>query len=91
MKLRFTRKIGVIEMLRENIRKQLWDYKNQGKDLKYLINYLMGLIEDEDDFENIIIREIKTLGFSEPEIVEMLEYDFSFDMSWHPMSVNYKK
>ena len=51
----------------------------------------MGLVEDEDDFENIIIREMKALAFNEDEIVEMLEYDFGFDMSWHPMSVNYGK
>lgn len=59
--------------------------------LKYLINYLMGLIEDEDDFEEIIIREMKALAFNEDEIIECLEYDFGLDMSWHPMSVNYGK
>ena len=37
-------------MITENTRKQLADYRNNGKDLKYLINYLMGLVEDEDDF-----------------------------------------
>lgn len=78
-------------MLSENVRKQLRDYKNQGKDLIYLIRYIMGLLDDEEDFENIIISEMKSLGFSEPEIVECLEYHFGFDMSWHPMSVNYKK
>ena len=51
-------------MITENTRKQLRDYKRHGKDIKYLINYISGLIEDEDDFEN---------------------------MSWHPMSVNYRK
>lgn len=51
----------------------------------------MGLIEDEDDFENIIIKEMKALAFNENEIVECLEYDFGLDMSWHPMSVNYRK
>lgn len=78
-------------MITENTRKQLRDYKRHGKDLKYLINYLMGLVEDEDDFENIIIREMKALAFNEDEIVECLEYHFGFDMSWHPMSVNYGK
>lgn len=29
--------------------------------------------------------------YNEDEIVECLEYHFGFDMSWHPMSVNYKK
>lgn len=90
LKLRFT-KIGVIKMITENVRKQLADYRKHGKKLKYLINYLMGLIDDEDDFENIIIREMKALAFNEDEIVECLEYHFGFDMSWHPMSVNYKK
>lgn len=78
-------------MITENTRKQLADYRNHGKDLKYLINYLMGLVEDEDDFENIIIREMKALAFNDDEIVEMLEYDFGLDMSWNPMSVNYRK
>ena len=78
-------------MITENVRKQLADYRKRGKKLKYLINYLMGLVEDEDDFENIIIREMKALAFNEDEIVGMLEYDFGLDMSWHPMSVNYGK
>ena len=78
-------------MITENIRKQLADYRKHGKKLKYLINYLMGVVEDEDDFEEIIIREMKALAFNEDEIVEMLEYDFGLDMSWNPMSVNYRK
>ncbi len=80
-------------MLSENVRKQLWNYKRQGKDLTYLIRYIMGFVEDEDYFENIIISEMTALGlgFSEPEIVECLEYDFGLDMSWHPMSVLYEK
>lgn len=90
MKLRFLRKV-VRKMITENTRKQLADYRNHGKKLKYLINYLMGLIEDEDDFEEIIIREMKALAFNEDEIIECLEYDFGLDMSWHPMSVNYGK
>lgn len=78
-------------MVTKNVRKQLQDYRKNGKKLKYLINYLMGLVEDEDDFENIIIREMKALAFNEDEIVECLEYHFGFDMSWHPMSVNHRK
>ena len=78
-------------MITKNVRKQLVDYRKHGKKLKYLINYLMGLLEDEDDFENIIIKEMKALAFNENEIVECLEYDFGLDMSWHPMSVNHKK
>lgn len=78
-------------MITENTRKQLTDYRKRGKKLKYLINYLMGLVEHEDDFENIIIREMKALAFNEDEIVECLEYHFGFDMSWHPMSVNHRK
>ncbi len=68
-------------MVTEATRKQLADYKKHGKKLKYLINYLIGLIEDEDDFENIILREMKALDFTEDEIVECMEYDFAFDMS----------
>lgn len=78
-------------MVTKNVRKQLQDYRKHGKKLKYLINYLMGVINDEDDFERIILREMKALSFNEDEIVECLEYDFVFDMSWHPMSVNYRK
>lgn len=78
-------------MITENTRKQLADYRKRGKKLKYLINYLMGLIENEDDFERIILREMKALAFNEDEIVECLEYNFGLDMSWHPMSVNHKK
>lgn len=76
-------------MVTENVRKQLVDYRKHGKKLKYLINYLMGLVED--DFENIIIKEMKALAFNEDEIIESLEYDFGFDMSWHPLSVNHGK
>ena len=78
-------------MITENVRKQLADYRKRGKKLKYLINYLMGLVVDEDDFERIILREMKALAFNEDEIVECLEYDFGLDMSWNPMSVNYGK
>lgn len=78
-------------MITENTRKQLTDYRKHGKKLKYLINYLMGLVEDEDDFEEIIIREMKALAFNEDEIVECLEYDFGLDMSWHPMSANHRE
>lgn len=75
-------------MVTEATRKQLADYKKHGKKLKYLINYLIGLIEDEDDFENIILREMKALDFTEDEIVECMEYDFAFDMSWKIQNSN---
>lgn len=55
------------------------------------MNYLMELVVDEDDFEKIILREMKALAFNEDETVECLEYDFGLDMSWHSMSVNYEK
>ena len=78
-------------MITENTRKQLADYRKNGKKLKYLINYLIGLVVDEDDFEKIILKEMKALAFNEDEIVECMEYDFGLDMSWHPFSVNCKK
>jgi len=78
-------------MITKNTRKQLADYRKHGKDLKYLINYLMEIVIEEDDVEELIIKEMKALGFSEDKIVEYLEYDFGFDMSWHPMSINYRK
>lgn len=71
-----------------NLEKQLRYFKKQGKPLKYLINYMLGFERyDETDVLNMMIW----LEYPETEIVEMLEYDFSFDMSWHPLSVNYKK
>lgn len=78
-------------MITKNTRKQLADYRKHGNDLKYLINYLMEIVIEEDDVEELIIKEMKALGFSEDKIVEYLEYDFGFDMSWHPMSINYRK
>lgn len=76
-------------MVTENTQKQLLDYRKHGKKLKYLINYLMGLIKDEDDFEKIILQEMKELAFNEDEIVKCMEYDFGLDMSWHRLSVSY--
>lgn len=63
-------------MITENTRKQLADYRKHDKKLKYLINYLIGLVEDEDDFEKIVLREMKALAFNEDEIAECLKYDF---------------
>lgn len=72
----------------KNLGKQLRDFKKQGKTLKYLINYMLGFEQyDETDVLNMMM----CLEYPENEIVETLEYDFSFDMSWHPMSVNYKE
>lgn len=70
-----------------NLQKQLSSYKRDGKDLKYLINYLFTIYDDEEK----IIDELVPLGYSESEIVEMLEYDFAIDMSWNKFSVNYGK
>lgn len=69
------------------LRKQLFSYKRDGKDLKYLINYLFTIYDDERK----VIDELIPLGYSESEIVEKLEYDFALDMSWNQFSVNYGK
>lgn len=69
------------------LRKQLFSYKRKGKDLKYLINYLFTIYDDERK----VIDELIPLGYSESEIVEMLEYDFALDMSWNKFSVDYGK
>ena len=69
------------------LRKQLFSYKREGKDLKYLINYLFTIYDDEWK----VIDELVSLGYSESEIVEKLEYDFALDMSWNQFSVNYGK
>ena len=61
-----------------NLEKQLRDYKQQGKPLKYLINYMLSMEQyDEMDVLNMMIR----LGYSKSEIIEVLEYDFAIDMS----------
>ena len=72
-------------MITENIQKQLSFYKRDGKDLKYLINYLFTIYNDERK----VVDELVLLGYSENEIIEILEYDFALDMSWNKFSVNY--
>ena len=66
-----------------NLAKQLIDYKRQGKPLKYLINYMLGMEQyDEMDVLNMMIW----LNYEESEIIETLEYDFAIDMSEHKES-----
>ena len=61
-----------------NLEKQLRDYKQQGKPLKYLINYMLSMEQyDEMDVLNMMIW----LDYGESEIIETLEYDFAIDMS----------
>lgn len=61
-----------------NMKKQLIDYKRQGKPLKYLINYMLSMEQyDEMDVLNMMIW----LDYEESEIIETLEYDFAIDMS----------
>ena len=60
----------------ENIRKQLKDFKGNGKPLKYLINY----IPDEYFNEKKVIAELTELGYDTEEVVKCLEHDFGFDM-----------
>ena len=61
-----------------NLEKQLIDYKQQGKPLKYLINYMLSMEQyDEMDVLNMMIW----LDYEESEVIETLEYDFAIDMS----------
>ena len=61
-----------------NMKKQLIDYKRQGKPLKYLINYMLSMEQyDETDVLNMMVW----LDYDEIEIIETLEYDFAIDMS----------
>ena len=61
-----------------NLEKQLRDYKQQGKSLKYLINYMLSMEQyNEMDVLNMMIW----LDYDESEIIETLEYDFASDMS----------
>lgn len=61
-----------------NTKKQIIDFKEQGKPLKYLINYMLSMEQyDEIDVFNMMIR----LDYDESEIIETLEYDFAIDMS----------
>ena len=72
-------------MITEDIRKQLRDFKRQGKDLKYCINYLVCLIkenDDEYDFQEVILVEMQNIGFKESDIFKCLENDFGFDTFW---------
>lgn len=71
------------------IEKQLRYFIKQGKPLKYLINYMLGIEEhdeknneyhykyDEMDALNMMI----SLGYEENEVISILEYDFGIDMS----------
>ena len=66
-----------------NLEKQLRDYKEQGKPLKYLINYMLSMEQyDEMNVLNMMIW----LDYDESEIIETLEYDFAIDMSEHKES-----
>lgn len=63
----------------ENIRKQLKDFKENGKPLKYLINYI-----PDDYFDGQrITAELIELGYDAGEVVKCLEHDFGLDMSQH--------
>ena len=61
-------------MITENVRKQLRDYKKHGKDLKYLINYISGLIEDKEasDAEVKAAEEFKEYVATDPSPMELL-------------------
>ena len=66
-----------------NLEKQLNDFKEQGKPLKYLINYMLSMEQyDEMDVLNMMIW----LDYDESEIIETLEYNFAIDMSEHKES-----
>ena len=61
-----------------NLEKQLRDFKEQGKPLKYLINYMLSMEQyDEMDVLNMMIR----LDYDESKIIETHEYAFAIDMS----------
>ena len=58
------------------------NYKELNETIKYCIN-------ECDDLEDVIRNVLYLTSFDETEIVEVMEYDFGLDMSWHPMSTNY--
>ena len=66
-----------------NLEKQLRDYKQQGKPLKYLINYMLSM-EQYDEMD--VLNMMNWLDYDESEIIETLEYDFAIDMSEHKES-----
>ena len=66
-----------------NLEKQLRDYKEQGKPLKYLINYML-LMEQYNEMD--VLNMMIWLDYEESEIIETLEYDFAIDMSEHKES-----
>ena len=61
-----------------NLEKQLRDFKEQGKPLKYLINYMLSM-EQYDEMH--VLNMMIWLEYDESEIIETLEYDFAIDMS----------
>ena len=61
-----------------NLEKQLRDYKEQGKPLKYLINYMLSM---EQYDEMYVLNRMIRLDYDESEIIETHEYDFAIDMS----------
>ena len=66
-----------------NLEKQLRDFKEQGKPLKYLINYMLSMEQyDEMDVLNMMIW----IGYEESKIIETFEYDFAIDMSGYKES-----
>ena len=66
-----------------NLEKQLRDFKEQGKPLKYLINYMLSMKQyDEMDVLNMMIW----IGYEESKIIETFEYDFAIDMSGYKES-----
>ena len=66
-----------------NLEKQLRDYKQQGKPLKYLINYMLSM-EQYDEMD--VLNMMTWLDYDQSEIIETLEYDFAIDMSEHKES-----
>ena len=61
-----------------NLEKKLRDYKEQGKPMKYLINYMLSM-EQYDEMD--VLHMMIWLDYEEREVTETLEYDFAIDIS----------
>jgi len=61
----------------ENMSKLVREYYEEGKDLKYLANFIFSTeMYDEND----VVRETLKLGYKKEDILDVLEYDLGVDM-----------
>lgn len=70
-----------------NLQKKLKEMKEQGKTLHYMISYIV-LERNGDELD--ALRELIQAGYTEREVLHMLEKDFAFDMSEYQKDCTYE-